>query len=68
MHHFEHLLVSAKFHRLFDTDKWLLLPEPHIIDKFHEGIDTEMFPKIKVRRLIIFSKQVPKLSSSLSLG
>ena len=46
--------VSAKFHRLFDEGKWLLLPEMKILDEYNQhyvnqGLHID-FPVVKVKR------------------
>lgn len=45
--------MSAKLHRLFDEEKWLLLPETKIVDQYYEhyreGGYADEFPVIQVR-------------------
>jgi len=45
--------VSRTFHRLFDQNAWLLIPEQAIIDEYHAvRTQPEEFPSLKnVRRL-----------------
>ena len=48
-------LVSGKFHRLFDTNKWLLLPEPRIIDKYMRALPyVADFPDIEVDHCLLY--------------
>ena len=50
MHPFWELLflVSAKFHRLFDVNKWLLLPDTSIIDQYYNVRHLRKIPDIQV--------------------
>ena len=41
-------LVSPKFHRAFDANEWLLLPEIQIIDAYYNARHTQKVPKIRV--------------------
>ena len=40
--------VSPKFHRAFDTNKWLLLPETRILNAYHNVTNPDEFPSINV--------------------
>ena len=46
--------VSRTFHRLFDENAWLLIPEQAIIDEYHAvGTQRANFPSLKnVCRLV----------------
>jgi len=48
------LSVSRTFHRLFDQNAWLLVPEQAIIDEYHAvRTEREKFPSLKnVCRLV----------------
>ena len=44
-------VVSSKFRTLFDSGRWLLLPETSIIDIYDDAIKKEQkFPIIDVRK------------------
>ncbi|KAH9077105.1 hypothetical protein EDB83DRAFT_2311708 [Lactarius deliciosus] len=36
--------LSPSFHKTFNANEWLLLPETRIIDAYYDGIDTHKFP------------------------
>jgi hypothetical protein len=42
-------LVSPKFHRAYDANEWLLLPETRIIDAYYKARNTPEFPEFDVR-------------------
>jgi 3-methyladenine DNA glycosylase/8-oxoguanine DNA glycosylase len=55
-------IVNPVFHRLFDSDGWLLMPEDHIVLKYYTSLERitdhffaarEKFPKVSVRLLLI---------------
>ena len=46
--------VSPKFHRAFDANQWLLLPETRIIDAYYDARNTN-FPNINVCHLFYYS-------------
>jgi hypothetical protein len=52
-------IAEANFHAAFDNGRWLLVPEDHIIEKFHKTLDKygfanrKDFPSLPVRRLIM---------------
>ena len=46
--------VSSKFRTLFDSGRWLLLPETSIIDIYDNAIKNEQkFPIVDVRKCLI---------------
>ena len=46
--------VSPKFHRAFDANQWLLLPETRIIDAYYDARNTN-FLNINVCHLFYYS-------------
>jgi hypothetical protein len=47
------VLVSSKFHKLFDSSRWLLLPETSIINAYHNARNKK-FHIIDVRTMLYF--------------
>ena len=45
--------VSSKFHKLFDSNRWLLLPETSIIKTYYNA-KNKKFPDIDVRTVLYF--------------
>jgi len=43
------LLLSPKFHRAFDANEWLLLPEPRIVEAYYNARKTRELPKIDAK-------------------
>ena len=42
------LLVSSNFQKLYDSGRWLLLPETSIIEEYHKRRNGREFPNIAV--------------------
>ena len=51
-------LVSPKFYKAFDANKWLLLPETRIIDVYYNAKNTGAFPAIDVCNFFDYSAHV----------
>jgi hypothetical protein len=45
------VLVSSKFYKLFDSSRWLLLPETSIINAYRDARNKK-FPIIDVRTIL----------------
>ena len=43
--------VSPKFHKAFDANQWLLLPETRILDAYYNATNPDEFPNINVYNL-----------------
>jgi hypothetical protein len=53
-------IAEAHFHRSFDRNAWLLLPETDIVEKFHKSLEN-----IGQARVTAIRKQFPDLPVSL---